>query len=72
MAKMTRSELASVREWLASWGPVGTPNWCDKEGNSVPIAKTTLIALLQCAERGIEGYEQDAISHAEAHGVRGA
>lgn len=35
----------SIREWLNSWGD-GT-NWMDPKGETVPIAKTTLLDLLQ-------------------------
>jgi len=38
------AELNSLREWLGHWGE--GPNWSDPKGQSVPIAKVTLTALL--------------------------
>jgi hypothetical protein len=67
---LTKEEVKSLREWLEHWGPDGTPNWSDKEGHTVPVAKVTMVRLLDAADRGVDGYLQDAISHAEAHGVR--
>ena len=67
---LKREEVVTLREWLASWGPVGQPNWADPKGISVPIEKGTLARLLDAAARGVDGFEQDAISYAEAHGVR--
>lgn len=40
--------LASLREWLAQWGE--GPNWSDATGQTVPIAKHTLSALLDRIE----------------------
>jgi hypothetical protein len=70
MEPLTIEEVTTLREWLASWGPAGQLNWADPTGERVPIGKTMLEKLLAAAERGVQAYAQDAISHAEAHGVR--
>lgn len=36
--------IKSLREWVASWGD--GPNWSDPTGLSIPMAKTTILALL--------------------------
>lgn len=40
----TDAEIASLREWLASWGD--GPNHSDPSGQTVPISKATLLRLL--------------------------
>ena len=68
--RLTAEELASLRVWLEQWGPVGVPNWCDPEGNCVPVTKTFMAKLLYAAQRGVDGFTQDGISYTEAHGAR--
>lgn len=41
-------DIASLTEWLAQWGD--GPNWADKTGQCVPVAKVTLCALLKKLE----------------------
>lgn len=42
--------IASLREWLAQWGPEGSATWNDATGMTVPIQKSTLVELLHLAE----------------------
>jgi hypothetical protein len=52
--EMTQDELTNLRGWLASWGPVSETNW-DPERHSVPVAKLTLIRLIDLAQRALNG-----------------
>ena len=42
--------ITSLHEWLATWGPEGSPTWNDATGLTVPIQKSTLAGLLDLAE----------------------
>jgi hypothetical protein len=70
MGPMTRDEIKSLREWLATWNGEA-PNWADTTGRCVPIAKTTLARLRDVAERGVIGFEMDRISASSMHGNDG-
>ena len=47
--------LESLKEWLASWGD--GPNWSDKTGATVPVAKDTLRELIADNTRTREALE---------------
>lgn len=53
MSDMSKEELESLREWLAQWGGSDQANWLDATGETVPIAKTTLLRLIAAAELGL-------------------
>ena len=44
MTRLSEESRDSLREWLESWGE--GPNWSDPSGATVPIAKETLVAML--------------------------
>lgn len=44
-----RVDITSMREWLRHWGE--GPSWADPRGGMVPVAKSTLTALLAELER---------------------
>lgn len=41
---MDARDIASLREWLATWGD--GPNWVDRTGASVAISKATVVRLI--------------------------
>ena len=54
---MSKDELTSTREWLASWG--NGPNWSDASGATVPTVKQTITRLLDT----IEHWKKRAAQH---------
>jgi hypothetical protein len=53
-----RTEIQSLREWMAQWGPEGTPNWADPKGNLLPVSRTTLTRLLDTADYAWERFDE--------------
>jgi hypothetical protein len=55
-AKERAMTIASMKEWLLSWGD--GPNWSDPTGVTVPVAKESLRELLTHAERMRDALQQ--------------
>lgn len=64
---VSKAELITLREWLATWGD--GPNWSDPTGSSIPVQKEQLRRLLDhidWLDEQVEGLIEQGSEIAEA------